>query len=90
MKAIDPEKLCIDGGSACGYTTLACLIQRNEVFKAGSSMFGMSDVEDLVKDIHKFESRYIECKELYRERSPIYHVDKVNCPMTFLQGDEVR
>jgi hypothetical protein len=76
--------------------TLACLTQRNEVFKAGASLFGVSDVEALVKDIHKFESRYIdsmigpypECKELYRERSPIYHVDKLNCPMIFFQGDE--
>ena len=96
MKAADREKLCIDGGSAGGYTTLACLTQRNEVFKAGASMFGVSDVEALVKDTHKFESRYIdsligpypECKELYKERSPVNHVDKLNCPMIFFQGDE--
>ncbi|CAB4004974.1 S9 family peptidase [Paramuricea clavata] len=96
MKAADREKLCIDGGSAGGYTTLACLTQRNEVFKAGASMFGVSDVEALVKETHKFESRYIdsmigpypECKELYKERSPVNHVDKLNCPMIFFQGDE--
>jgi dipeptidyl aminopeptidase/acylaminoacyl peptidase len=96
LKAADRNKLCIDGGSAGGYTTLACLTQRNEVFKAGASMFGVSDVEALVRDTHKFESRYIdsmigpypEHQELYKERSPINHVDKLNCPMIFFQGDE--
>ena len=96
LKAVDRNKLCIDGGSAGGYTTLACLTQRNEVFKAGASMFGVCDVEALVKDIHKFESRYIdsmiapypEFKELFQERSPIHHVEKLNCPMIFFQGDE--
>jgi dipeptidyl aminopeptidase/acylaminoacyl peptidase len=96
MKAADRNKLCIDGGSAGGYTTLACLTQRNEVFKAGASMFGVSDVEALVRDTHKFESRYIdsmigpypECQEQYKQRSPINHVDKLNCPMIFFQGDE--
>ncbi|XP_028398795.1 uncharacterized protein LOC114522328 [Dendronephthya gigantea] len=96
MKAADREKLCIDGGSAGGFTTLACLTQRNEVFKAGASMYGVSDVQALVRETHKFESRYIdsligplpECIELWKERSPIYHVDKLICPMIFFQGDE--
>ena len=96
MKAADLEKLCIDGGSAGGFTTLACLTKRSEVFKAGASMYGVSDVEALARDTHKFESRYMdsmigplpECIELYKERSPIYHVDKLICPMIFFQGDE--
>lgn len=35
----DAERLCIDGGSAGGYTTLACLAFTN-VFKAGASLYG--------------------------------------------------
>jgi len=31
---VDKNKLCIDGGSAGGYTTLACLAFK-DVFKAG-------------------------------------------------------
>jgi len=33
-KLVDENKLCIDGGSAGGYTTLACLAFK-DVFKAG-------------------------------------------------------
>lgn len=96
MKAADVDKLCIDGGSAGGFTTLACLTQRNEVFKAGASKFGVSDIEALARDTHKFESRYMdsivgpypECKDLYIERSPIHSAESFNCPVIFFQGDE--
>jgi len=32
---VDPDKLCIDGGSAGGYTTLSCLTFKS-TFKAGT------------------------------------------------------
>ncbi|XP_061173138.1 uncharacterized protein LOC133182344 [Saccostrea echinata] len=93
---VDKNCLCIDGGSAGGYTTLACLAFKN-VFKAGTSLYGVADLEALVRDTHKFESRYIdnlvapyseETKKIYDERSPIHYVDKLNCAMAFFQGDE--
>lgn len=91
----DRNRLCIAGGSAGGYTTLACLAFR-DVFKAGASFFGVSDLEALALDTHKFESRYLdrligpypEAKNLYVERSPIHHVDQIKCPIILLQGDE--
>lgn len=43
-KKVDGEKLCIDGGSAGGYTTLACLTFKND-FKAG--MFLLTTVNIL-------------------------------------------
>jgi len=89
----DPHRLAIRGGSAGGYTTLAALTFR-DVFTAGASLFGIGDLEMLAKDTHKFESRYLdglvapypEGRELYRERSPIHHVDQISCPMILLQG----
>ena len=91
----NPEHLAIRGGSAGGYTTLACLAFR-DVFKAGASHFGISELEVFVKDTHKFESRYLytlvgpypERKDLYYERSPINYVQKFNCPLILFQGDE--
>lgn len=91
----DSNRLCIDGGSAGGYTTLAALIFRN-VFKAGASYYGVSDLEALVRDTHKFESRYLdgligkypEEIEIYKQRSPIEFVDQLACPLIFFQGDE--
>lgn len=92
---VDPERMMISGGSAGGYTTLCALIFRN-VFKAGASYYGVSDIEALVKDSHKFEARYFdklvapypEKKEIYHQRSPIYFTDRLSCPVIFFQGLE--
>jgi dipeptidyl aminopeptidase/acylaminoacyl peptidase len=91
----DENRLAIRGESAGGYTTLGCLAFRN-VFKAGASHFGISDLEALAKDTHKFESRYLdsligpypERQDLYYGRSPINFVHNFNCPLILFQGDE--
>ena len=91
----DPERLAIDGGSAGGYTTLAALTF-HDVFKAGASYYGVSDLEALAKETHKFESRYLdslvgpypERSDLYVERSPINHTHLLSCPLLLLQGLE--
>lgn len=92
---VDGRRLAITGGSAGGYTTLCALTFRN-LFSAGASYFGVSDLEALAKDTHKFESRYLdrlvgpypERADLYRQRSPINHVDLISCPIILLQGLE--
>jgi dipeptidyl aminopeptidase/acylaminoacyl peptidase len=92
---VDANRLAIRGGSAGGYTTLCALTFRN-VFKAGASHYGISDLEALVKDTHKFESRYCdrligpypERRDLYVARSPIHFTKKLNCPMIIFQGLE--
>ncbi|RRD47850.1 S9 family peptidase [Tessaracoccus sp. OH4464_COT-324] len=90
---IDPDRVAIAGGSAGGYTTLRALTT-TDVFGAGLSRYGVGDLEMLVKDTHKFESRYPfslvgpwpEAADVYRERSPIHHLDKLKTPMLILQG----
>ena len=92
---VDPERLAIDGASAGGYTTLAALTF-HDVFKAGASLYGVSDLEALAKETHKFESRYLdslvgpypERQDLYAERSPINHTHFLSCPLLLLQGLE--
>ena len=91
----DGDRLIIRGGSAGGYTTLAALTFR-DVFKAGASYYGISDLELLEQDCHKFESRYNsslvgpypERRDLYRERSPIHFTDRLSCPIILFQGLE--
>jgi dipeptidyl aminopeptidase/acylaminoacyl peptidase len=93
----DTERMVITGGSAGGYTVLAALAQR-DVFKGGASYYGVSDVAALARDTHKFESRYLdwligpypERADLYAERSPLSHVDGLDCPVIFFQGSEDR
>jgi dipeptidyl aminopeptidase/acylaminoacyl peptidase len=94
----DGRRLMITGGSAGGYTTL-CALTFTDAFAAGASHFGVSDVEALARETHKFESRYLdrligpypERADLYRERSPIHFTDLLSCPVIFFQGleDEV-
>ena len=91
----NPHKLAISGGSAGGYTTLAALTFK-DTFKAGASYYGVSDLEALARDTHKFESRYLDRligpypqeKEIYRGRSPINFTDKLSTPVIFFQGLE--
>lgn len=91
----DGNRLIIRGGSAGGYTTLAALTFR-DVFKAGASYYGISDIELLEQDCHKFESRYNvslvgpypERKDLYWERSPIHFTERLSCPIILFQGLE--
>ena len=96
-RRIDPERVAIRGGSAGGFTTLASLTFATS-FRAGASWYGIGDLELLARDTHKFESRYLdrlvgpypEQQALYRERSPIHHVDRFNSGVIFLQGLEDR
>jgi dipeptidyl aminopeptidase/acylaminoacyl peptidase len=92
----DPKRLIIRGGSAGGYTALAALVFHPGVFTAAASYYGISDLEVLQQDTHKFESRYNdslvgpypEARELYRARSPIHFVDRLSCALILLQGLE--
>ena len=92
---VDGNRLTIRGWSASGYTTLAALAFR-DVFKAGASHFGISDLEAMAKETHKFESRYLDNliapypsgRETYLERSPIHFVDQLSCPLILFQGLE--
>ncbi len=90
---VDANRIVITGGSAGGYTTLLALALREE-FTAGMSLFGVADLELLVQETHKFEAHYEhtlvgpypERADLYRERSPINHADRISAPLLILQG----
>ncbi|HEU0114070.1 MAG TPA: S9 family peptidase, partial [Thermomicrobiales bacterium] len=92
---VDRERLAIRGGSASGYTTLAALTFR-DLFKAGASHYGISDLETMTTDTHKFESRYLdglvgpypEQRDVYVERSPIHFVERMSAPLILFQGSE--
>jgi dipeptidyl aminopeptidase/acylaminoacyl peptidase len=92
---VDGARCVISGGSAGGYTTLAALTFR-DFFQGGASYYGVSDIAALARDTHKFESRYLDWligpfpqeEARYRERSPLYHADRLAKPVIFFQGEE--
>ena len=76
---------------------LAALTFHN-TFSCGASYYGISNLESLMADTHKFESRYTdrligsypEHRQLYYDRSPINFADRLSCPVIFFQGMEDR
>ena len=91
----DGRRLIIRGGSAGGYTTLSALAF-HDTFACGASLYGIGDLQTLAEDTHKFEARYLDrlvgpwpaARDIYFARSPIHHLDGLNCPLILLQGAE--
>jgi dipeptidyl aminopeptidase/acylaminoacyl peptidase len=91
----DRSRLVIMGGSAGGFTVLQSLVQYPGVYKAAICMFGVANQFTLAADTHKFEARYLdsllgplpEAAAVYRERSPIFHADRIRDPIAVFQGE---
>ena len=94
---VDERRLLISGSSAGGFTVL-CALAFHRRFLAGASYYGVSDLEALLRDTHKFEARYLDRlvgpyparRDLYIERSPVNALDRLACPVVFFQGEEDR
>lgn len=92
---VDPGKLVIKGGSAGGYTVLQALVNFPGFFKAAICLYGISNHFALAAETHKFEAHYNdsllgplpEAAEVYRQRSPIFHADRIIDPIAIFQGE---
>ncbi|CCF53482.1 hypothetical protein NDA11_000893 [Ustilago hordei] len=93
----DPNALLISGGSAGGYTVLACLCFHPTIFAGGCSRYGVCSLQLLAEESHKFESQYPfqliggtpkSLPKVYHDRSPIYAASKIKAPILLLQGSE--
>ena len=94
----DGDRLLITGGSAGGYTTI-CALTFTDAFAAGTTYFGIADLEQFAGgETHKFElayehtlvGPYPERADLYQARSPIHFTDRITTPMLVLQGADDR
>jgi dipeptidyl aminopeptidase/acylaminoacyl peptidase len=92
---IDPARAFIRGSSAGGYSTL-CALAFHKVFRAGASLYGVSDPLTLRRLTHKFEADYLDWligdptrdAARYQARTPLYHADKIDAPVIFFQGGQ--
>ena len=90
---VDRHRVFIQGRSSGGYTALMAMI-RSRKFAAGASMFGVTDPLRLRALTHRFESGYLDWllgppdtyPERWRDRTPLYHADRIAAPMIFFQG----
>ncbi len=97
---IDPNKVCIRGRSAGGYTVLQAVTQFPDHFNAGACYFGIGNLVTLAETTHKFELHYTDGligevfdpqharhpESLYYQRSPIHHMHRLESPMIVFQG----
>ncbi|CBQ71775.1 conserved hypothetical protein [Sporisorium reilianum SRZ2] len=95
----DPTARLISGGSAGGFTVLACLCFHPAVFQGGASRYGVSALRLLAEESHKFESQYPfqliggtpqSVPKTYHDRSPLYAASRISAPVILLQGSEDR
>ncbi|MBD8733263.1 S9 family peptidase [Pseudomonas sp. CFBP 13710] len=91
---IDAQRAFVRGGSAGGYTVL-CALAFAKVFRAGASLYGVSDPAALGRVTHKFENDYLDWligdpdsdRQRYEERTPLLHADRITAPVIFFQGE---
>jgi dipeptidyl aminopeptidase/acylaminoacyl peptidase len=91
----DPDRTVIMGGSAGGFTVLQTMVDQPEAFTAGICLYGVANQFDLANDTHKFEARYTDSllgtlpasAQVYRDRSPVFHADRIHRPLAIFQGE---
>lgn len=94
----DPARIVIMGGSAGGFTALEALCQAPDLFRAGVVRYAVTNLFTLAADTHKFEARYLdglvgplpEAAARYRERSPLFHAERIAAPLLIFQGADDR
>ena len=91
---VDPDRLIVGGSSYGGYMT-TWMITHTDRFKAACNVCGVINLVSFYAqtDIPSFMSLYFagppsQSLELYRERSPINHVDRAQTPTLILHGEE--
>ena len=92
----DPDRLGIMGSSAGGFTVLQVLTGHPGFFRAGACFYGISNLFTMASNTHKFEAHYLDsllgplpvARDLYRDRSPIFAVDKLTDPIAIFHGTD--
>jgi dipeptidyl aminopeptidase/acylaminoacyl peptidase len=91
----DPEKIALTGKSHGGYLTMTCLTQFPDLWAAGSAVVPFLNFftshENSRPDLQHWDIENMgdprENFDLWRERSPYFHLDKVKAPVQFICGE---
>ena len=96
---VDPERVCIMGGSYGGYATLAGMTFTPEIYNCGVSIVGPSNLITLLNSIPAYwgpirqlftlrmgDSETEEGRAQMERQSPLFHVDNIRSPLLVIQG----
>ncbi|WP_052383980.1 S9 family peptidase [Litchfieldella xinjiangensis] len=86
----DPQRCYIRGQSAGGFTVLNALAGSDR-FRAGASLYGVTDAQRLASQTHRFESGYLDWllgdDDAKRRMSPIHRLSSFAGAVIFFQGE---
>jgi len=93
----DPKRIAIYGGSYGGYATLAGITSTPELYACAVDYVGVSNLFTFLKSIPPYWKPLLEMlyemvgnpeldKELMVAASPVFHADKIRCPLLVAQG----
>jgi len=92
---IDEDRVVVFGGSYGGYSAYWQMVQHPELYAAGVAWIGVTDLEDMYENtmphfrtelMEKYLGTPEDNPELYRERSPIEHVENLDAPLLMVHG----
>ena len=91
---IDPKNISIMGGSYGGYMTLRCITKIPNTFKVAVDIFGPANlftfIDSVPPDWKPFMDEMVgnaqRDREKLTEQSPIFALDKIDCPLIVVQG----
>ena len=92
---VDSSRIGVFGGSYGGYMTYILMTKYAEYgWAAGAALYGITHWKtvydefplDYKQFFEGFLGKYDEHKELWEDRSPLNHVDKVQAPLLMIQG----
>lgn len=91
----DPQRIGVTGGSYGGYMTLMALTKAPDVWAAGVSVVGVTNLQTLYAstrdDLRYYLDQQIgtpeENPDFYYDRSPINFVEAITAPLLILQGE---
>jgi dipeptidyl aminopeptidase/acylaminoacyl peptidase len=94
QKIADPKRIGIMGGSYGGYMTLAGLTEFPDLFAAGADLFGIVNFETFFAHTEPWMAAIstkeygdpATQKDLLRQLSPLYKLDRVKAPLLVLHG----
>ena len=92
---LDEDRVVVFGGSYGGYSAYWQMVQYPDLYEAGVAWIGLTDLEDMFENtmphfrtelMQKYLGTPEENPDIYRERSPVTHVENVDAPLFLLHG----
>src|SRR5579884_102899 len=92
---VDGEKIAVYGGGYGGFMVLAALTTYPDLWAAGVDIVGIANLETFLRNTSAYRRHWRIPEygdpdanaDLFREISPIHHVDRIEAPLLVIHGD---